>query len=95
MVWITSAVRTVDPSMEGCQLSDRLARDSRAPPDPHVLAGEVVAVTVDHRVRVRVDRPQESRLAVMSSQVGQPGDGCGLADRGVGPVVVVIVQERR
>ena len=31
------------------------------------------------------------RLAVMPSQVGQPGDGCGLADRGVGPVVVVLV----
>jgi hypothetical protein len=66
MVWITSAVRTVDPSMEGCQLSDRLARDGRAPPDPHVLAGEVVAVMVDHPVRVRVDRLQESRLDGMT-----------------------------
>ena len=34
-----------------------------------------------------------ARLAVMSSQVVQPGDGCGLADGGVGPVVVVVVQQ--
>ena len=32
-------------------------------------------------------------LVVMSSQVGQPGDGCGLADCGVGPVMVVVVEE--
>ncbi|MCW2144252.1 hypothetical protein BXY51_008858 [Actinoplanes cyaneus] len=60
--------------------------------DPRRGADRFLAwlATTDRRWLVVLDD-----LAVMSSQVVQPGDGCQLADGGVGPVVVVVVQECR
>ncbi|MFI1996940.1 hypothetical protein [Actinoplanes sp. NPDC020271] len=49
------------------------------------MGGEIIASTHTQ------DQARQRHLVVMSSQVVQPGDRRGLADGGVGPMMVVIV----
>ena len=53
------------------------------------------AVSVARRVVYLVTGERQVAASCTAQQVGQAGDGRGLADRGVGPVMVVLVSQRQ